>query len=114
MSDNFFLINQIKIPLKLLMIVVFCLSYPVFAQNINGYVLNIIVTALRNPELRKGLSLKAESARKRGDVMQALSLHLLALHIAKQIGDKAGAAESLHSIGYIYKLQNNYDLALEY
>ena len=59
--------------------------------------------------IRVGNSLKLQ-----GNYSEALGRFRLAQKIAEQIGDRAGIAATLNSIGSIYSNQSNYVLALEH
>lgn len=65
-------------------------------------------------ELPQALNARGKRLEERGNRSQALIAYHLSQSIAEQIGDQAGVAVSLSSIGWFNYVENNYAQALEY
>jgi CHAT domain-containing protein/tetratricopeptide (TPR) repeat protein len=70
-------------------------------------------TELLTPELTKALIALGEKQRGQGNYKQAMATFRYAYDLAQRLGDKAGTASSLNSIGTIYRVQSDYAQALE-
>ena len=69
----------------------------------------LVTTELRQALVRQGQRLSGQ-----GSYERALALYLLALHVAEQLGDKAGAADAAQYVCGIHTFQGDYAQAFDH